>query len=274
MPVNEGVSVRRTKDERPEKYSYSSLENVDGQIMWTLINMQRERIFSVGDLHRARRRNDTEMNRKENNMLFIGTCDSYVPCTLVAANPALSNEAKGAIRCLGMALKSRPMRSLRNFQKRKYGTAPTILGVQGSRGASSLQVSSFEYLQKNVLCNENVENAALPASDNLDDVAGDDDKEDILFHENDIVVFRGTEGLAFELLEITSNIFLAEVSDREKIVGNFSAETENIDNTVTYYRDPNWMSGSMMFKNIIRNKDNGIVFVAMQRFSTPKSTFF
>ena len=81
------------------------------------------------------------------------------------ANPALSNEAKEAIRCLGMALKSRPMRSLRNFQKRKYLTAATILGVQGSLGASSLQVSSFEYLQENVACNENVENAALPAND-------------------------------------------------------------------------------------------------------------
>ena len=69
------------------------------------------------------------MNRKENNMLFIVTCDSCVPYTLVVANPALSNEAKEAIRCLGMALKSRSMRSLRNFQKRKYGTAPTILGV-------------------------------------------------------------------------------------------------------------------------------------------------
>ena len=58
MPVNDGVSIRRTKDERPEKYSYSSLESVDGQIMWTLLNMQRERVFSVGDLHRARKRND------------------------------------------------------------------------------------------------------------------------------------------------------------------------------------------------------------------------
>ena len=34
MPVNEGVSIRRTKDERPEKYSNSSLESVDGQITW------------------------------------------------------------------------------------------------------------------------------------------------------------------------------------------------------------------------------------------------
>ena len=142
--------------------------------------MQCERVFSVGDLPRARKINDTEMNRKENNMLFIGTCDSCVPYTLVVANPALSNEAKEAIRCLGMALKSRPMRSLQNFQKRKYGTAPTILGVQGSQSASSLQVSSFEYLQENVVRNENVENAALPANNNLDDVAGDDANKDIV----------------------------------------------------------------------------------------------
>ena len=114
---------------------------------------------------------------------------------MVVANPALSNEAKEAIRCLGMALKSRPMRSLRNFQKRKYGTAPTILGVQGSRGASSLQVSSFEYLRENVVFNENVENAALPANDNLDDVAGDNANKDILFHENDIVVLEGLRDL-------------------------------------------------------------------------------
>ena len=94
-----------------------------------------------------------------------------------------------------------------------------------------------------------------------------------LFNENDFVQ-RGTEGLAFELLQVTSNILLAEVSHRKKIVGNFLAETENNANTVTYYRDPNWMGGSMMFKDIIRNKDNDIVFVAMQRLSTPKGTFF
>ena len=100
---------------------------------------------------------------------------------------------------------------------------------------------------------------------NLHDLARDAN-EDILFHENDIVVFRGTEGLAFELLEITSNILLAEVSYRKKIVGNFLAETENNANTVTYYRDPNWIDGSMMFTDIIRNKDSDIVFVAMQHF--------
>ena len=57
-------------------------------------------------------------------------------------------------------------------------------------------------------------------------------------------------------------------------MGNFLVETENNANTATYYRDPNWMGGSMMFKDIIRSKDNDIVFVAMQRFSTPKGTFF
>ena len=41
--------------------------------MWTLLNIKRERIFNVGDLHRARKRNDAEMTRKENNMLFIET---------------------------------------------------------------------------------------------------------------------------------------------------------------------------------------------------------
>ena len=42
-------------------------------------------------------------------------------------------EQKANLRAIHMAAKSRPMKSLRNFQKRKYGTAPTMIGQHASR---------------------------------------------------------------------------------------------------------------------------------------------
>ena len=45
----------------------------------------------------------------------------------------VTSEQKANLRAIHMATKSRPMNSLRNFQKRKYGTAPTIIGQHASR---------------------------------------------------------------------------------------------------------------------------------------------
>ena len=62
-------------------------------------------------------------------MLHIGTtasCSSYIE---LVEDSDLSAEEKGTLRAAATALKSRSMKTLRDFQKRKYGTAPTILGL-------------------------------------------------------------------------------------------------------------------------------------------------
>ena len=61
-------------------------------------------------------------------MFYVGTtngCESFVS-KLLPSNDG--EEEKAAIHAIHMAIKSRPMRKLRDLQKRKYSTPPTILG--------------------------------------------------------------------------------------------------------------------------------------------------
>ena len=48
----------------------------------------------------------------------------------------LSLEEKSSLKDINLAVKSRPTKSLSDFQQRKYGTAPSILGIQGDEEIS------------------------------------------------------------------------------------------------------------------------------------------
>ena len=67
-------------------------------------------------------------------MFYIDTsnrCESFISKLLPSNN---NQEEKAALRAIHVALKSsRPMKILRDFQKRKYGTTPTILGQYAVR---------------------------------------------------------------------------------------------------------------------------------------------
>ena len=54
-----GLCFRRTRDERPEKYSYASVDcdEVDCDkvdIAWELFRIRNEELLTVGQLHKAR----------------------------------------------------------------------------------------------------------------------------------------------------------------------------------------------------------------------------
>ena len=66
--------------------------------------------------------------------IYIGRmncCRGYVE--KLGNSGTVTAEQKANLRAIHMATKSRPMKSLRNFQKRKYETAPTIIGQHASR---------------------------------------------------------------------------------------------------------------------------------------------
>ena len=72
------------------------------------------------------------MSKTNKVMLYIGTtasCSSYIE---LVEDSDLSAEEIGTLRAAATVLKSRPMKTLRDFQKPKYGTAPTILGLHGT----------------------------------------------------------------------------------------------------------------------------------------------
>ena len=74
---------------------------------------------------------DPALLRKQ---LYIGTmafCRGYVSMLRCKGNLTYDQQVK--LRGIHMATKSRHMKTLRDFQKRKYGTPPTIIGQPASR---------------------------------------------------------------------------------------------------------------------------------------------
>ena len=266
MSPEEGVSIRRAKDEKQAKYSYSSIESEDASLMWLFYNMQHEAIFNVGDLANARRKNKDQVHPK---MLFIGTNSSCQPFTSIVENPVLTDEAKDAIRSVGMALKSRAMKSLRNFQKRKYGTAPTILGFHGSRGCQQVNISELENLQNDPVLER--EGSCVQSEIPLYESNAE---EECVFAKNDVVLFRGTLGGDFELLEVSNSVPSSNLSEKTKIVGNFLTEISRTGEKVRFRRDPKWIGGSMQFKDAVRNAFNEIVVLQMNRYVTAGGEIF
>ena len=107
-------------------------------------------------------------------------------------NGTVSAEQKANLRAIDMATKSRPMKSLRNFQKRKYGTPPTIIGQHASRreiGLAPMRDCSHCIF---------VSNAVQPGSENYYTDDGPNDgascATDLVFEIGEVLVFRGTDG--------------------------------------------------------------------------------
>ena len=87
---------------------------------------------------------DPALLRKQ---LYIGRmafCRGYV--SMLGCKGNLTDDQKAKLRGIHMATKSRPMKTLRDFQKRKYGTPPTIIGQHATRrplNATPIQDSIF-----------------------------------------------------------------------------------------------------------------------------------
>ena len=95
-----------------------------------------------------------------------------------------------------------------------------------------------------------------------------------MFNAGDIVVFRGTDGLQFELLEIKSDVYEENLTATTKIMGNVLILRDCNEKRVLFFKDPKWAGGSMMFKYILRDKNNDLVMVNMTKFVNTEGTFF
>ena len=108
-----------------------------------------------------------------------------------------------------MATKSRPKKSFRNFQKRKYGTAPTIIGQHESRRKLAIVP-----IQDRIF----VSNAEQPGSEDYHLADGPNDGSlslsDFVFEIGEVLVFRGTDGLLFDLLKDSLSTTMQRASKR------------------------------------------------------------
>ena len=74
----------------------------------------------------ALRRAKLNSGKKLPNMSYIGdlsSCESFLDRIPI---DKLNNEEANTLRVVHVALKSRKMKTLRDFQERRYGTAPTV----------------------------------------------------------------------------------------------------------------------------------------------------
>ena len=131
---SQSVSVRRTRDEVASTYTYTTEDhdndNNSSQAMWAMFQQRHEHSFSTGDLRKIKM---NIQEGKEDEALTVGRqiyigrmncCRGYVE--KLGNNGTVTAEQKANLRAIHMATKSRPMKSLRNFQK-KHGTPPTII---------------------------------------------------------------------------------------------------------------------------------------------------
>ena len=61
-------------------------------------------------------------------MLFIGRLEKCESFLKMLSSQQETVEGKATLRAVTVATKSRKMKTLRDFQKGRYGTAPTIIG--------------------------------------------------------------------------------------------------------------------------------------------------
>ena len=109
-------------------------------------------------------------------------------------------EGKVALRAVTMATKSRKMKTLRDLQKRRYGTAPTIIGQHSQRLGVDIPELPTRFLHDNDFVDEDDEEN-LDGLDTSSENEGNSADLEHLFKKEDIAVFRGTDGLPFSLSE-------------------------------------------------------------------------
>ena len=159
----------------------------------------------------------------------------------------LTNDQMAKLKGIHMANKSRPMKTLRYFQKRKYGTPPTIIGQHATRcplhATTPIQDSMFT-------------SSTTPQEDAVA-VAVIHDQDDAssyvnsnVFEVREEVAFRGTDGFPFNLLRATHNVSLRSLGPRSRVRGDFLVETARDDENICYSLNPNWKNGPMVYAHV------------------------
>ena len=264
---NNGVSVRRTRDEKPGKYFHSKIDDNDqsdqSHLLWMFFHAQHDSLCTTDTLRRGKSNSGKELP----NMSYIGdlnSCESFLD-RISIDKP--NNEEANALSVAYVALKSRKMKTLRDFQKRRYGTAPTVIGQHGTRMRTAIPEISGLFLHQQ----EQEEQDYL--KDNVD-ANSRDDINGILFETGEVVVFRGKDGLDFNLLKITKNVKFG-VTPQTKIKRNFLLKSNTLeDGSVLFVEDPLWKGVTMAFVHILRDTDESIVTVNLIELNMLHGTFY
>ena len=172
----------------------------------------------------------------------------------VTSKDNIDNEARAALREIATTLKSRPMRSLRGFSKRKFGTAPTILGTHGSR-------KDLESV-----------NGTIHSLQSEGDLAVDGtlhDNEEFALELGEFIIFRGSDRCPCNILQLVKSYRADELNPRKKIKSNFLTKDEGEERNpnVLHKVDTQWKGDSMSFSHVLRDEEDQIISVELSLYS-------
>ena len=97
---------------------------------------------------------------------------------------------------------------------------------------------------------------------------------DFVFEIGEVLVFRGTDGLPFNLLKVTKNVSTTSIGPRSKLRGDFLAETSRDKENIFYAIDPNWTGASMAYAHILRDSDDNAMTVCLDEAVTITETVY
>ena len=88
-------------------------------------------------------------------------------------------------------------------------------------------------------------------------------------------LFRGTDGLDFNILKITKPVKRNKLGPRTKITRNFLTEQDVRDNCDRVFEENReWKGGSMTFVHLVRDNQENVVSVYLREEVTPTNKLF
>ena len=85
-----------------------------------------------------------------------------------------------------------------------------------------------------------------------------------LFEVGEVVAFRGTDGLPFNLLRLTNNVSPQSLGPRSRVRGDFLVETARDGYNICYSLDPNWKNASMVYAHVLRDGNDRVVTLFLE----------
>ena len=93
-----------------------------------------------------------------------------------------------------------------------------------------------------------------------------------VFEVGEVVAFRGTDGLPFNLLRITHNVSLRSRGPRSRVRGDFLGESARDDDNICYSLDPNWKNASMVYAHVLQDENVRVVTLSLEEAVTVTET--
>ena len=221
-----GVIVRSDKERVVETYSYSQYDLTiqNSALIWQMLVAKNTKLLTINKKSELKKHKGNPSEKKR--MFSFGQKSGYLDYMDLIDPSDKGKILKSYHHEVPSALKLRPMRSLRGFGKRKFGTAPTILGVHGSRRTLVNAPGAIYFVL------------------NLDDSLDDGSEEMMLYglQAGEFVVFRGTDGYPINILQLSDNYKVRDLTSKTKISGNFILQTDDVtdDDLVIFYLHPGW----------------------------------